>query len=1183
MERGICSEPSAPPTAMVFVPEKDAEPIAGYRLVEKLGVGGYGEVWKATAPGGLTKAIKIIYGDMAGARAEQELKALGRIKEVRHPFLLSLERFEILGSQLFIVTEVADGCLQDRFYDCRKAGMKGIPRDELLVYLRDAAEALDYMSETHGLQHLDIKPQNLLFVGGRIKVADFGLVKELVGTSVTATGGVTPVYATPEAFDGRVSRYSDQYSLAIVYQEMLTGVRPFPGTTMMQLAAQHMSSPPLVTPLPPSDRAVIAKALSKSPEQRFPSCLKMVETLLTGGQPAAVPSLLSPTERGRSEGAEQSQRPADPDVPLTSTSSPVSMPAFVPSVGMTLQTLPGASTPPPQANAAKGTSTQQRLAAPTGKPGLRPTLFLGIGGLAGATLRRLRKRLHERFGGPAEAPIFRLLLIDTDREDLRRARQGDSADSLDSSETLLAPLHLPEYYRPESKKLLRWLDRRWFYGIPRSLLTEGLRPLGRLALVDNAANLLAQVRETLSQITSAKAIETTLKTTGAELREESPRVFVVASATGGTGGGMALSMAYVVRQALDELSQSPRGLCGVFLFATSPKPADQEMARINAYATLSELDHFSRPGVAYPGDPDYGLLPFGGQAPFEESYLLHLGEQLPKAEVEAAADLVAEYLALDATATGGAFFDQFRRQTHTEPLDPREPVTVRSFGLSRIGAPGERPVDLATNLLCRRLTEKWSAGPGEAEIKYLEREAQRQVAEQGLEEGALLVQMQNVISVAVGEAPEAFLNRLLSAAAEAAQGNLVRRMLPHVDAMLGTGPGQREGVEHDWSPFQLHVNNAAEQRGAEISRALVEWLIHLVEVPGRRFKAADRLAAFLSRSVMALADATRPQLNQARAQCHTIRQQIITEKPGGKASGIRWLGISLGGGAPDTDDKLANYCQLRLCEVALENALVLLGVVQGELNNFTHELVLCRQRLGQFAAQFRPTIKEDADEHSSTPPLPRIGGGANGPVNQLAVVGLNTLPPKLLFRFDRTFQTEVLQRYDGLWGVFSRPSEPAARRPDDHAVPTPERLKEDLLVWARSAIYGAIQDLNSAQLFLQSNGGPEQSLPVLLAHLDAARPRLRVAGGWEHLVLVMPEGPAGNTLGEMVTTAFPDVPVTVVHTDDEVLLCYEAARYPLREMAASLLGTVEVPFELVRRVMTRLDVSWSLPEPVMEG
>src|SRR5262249_38572727 len=154
----------------------------------KLGSGGFGEVWKGSAPGELMKAIKIVFGNLEDQRAEQELKALRRIKEVRHPFLLSLGRIQALDGQLIIVTGLAEGRLMERFQECRRNGMQGIPREELLAYLRDAADALDYMQATRALQHLDVKPQNLLLVAGRIEVADFGLVKDLAVSSVSAAG-----------------------------------------------------------------------------------------------------------------------------------------------------------------------------------------------------------------------------------------------------------------------------------------------------------------------------------------------------------------------------------------------------------------------------------------------------------------------------------------------------------------------------------------------------------------------------------------------------------------------------------------------------------------------------------------------------------------------------------------------------------------------------------------------------------------------------------------------------------------------------------------------------------------------------------------------------------------------------------------------------------------------------------
>src|SRR5262245_7936289 len=223
-----------------FVIEPNAEPLPGYRLEKRIGTGGYGEVWKATAPGGLSKAIKIIHGQIDGNRAVREMRSLERAKSLNHPFLLSLERIEIVDGHLLIVSELADATLRDRFDQCRAQGLPGVPRDELLEYMREAADALDYLFDSHALQHLDIKPENLLLRGKHVKVADFGLLKDLQESCASFVNGMTPKYSAPELFAGKPGRYSDQYSLAIVYQEMVSGQLPFPGGTVAALASQHL-------------------------------------------------------------------------------------------------------------------------------------------------------------------------------------------------------------------------------------------------------------------------------------------------------------------------------------------------------------------------------------------------------------------------------------------------------------------------------------------------------------------------------------------------------------------------------------------------------------------------------------------------------------------------------------------------------------------------------------------------------------------------------------------------------------------------------------------------------------------------------------------------------------------------------------------------------------------------------
>ena len=281
----LTNSPSVPTTDRLYTKSAGLEPLPGYRIIQPLGRGGFGEVWLCEAPGGLHKAVKFVPGDRDGSgnySLKQEFEAFQTIKSIRHPFLLTLERVELVENDLVMVMELADAHLQDRQAECQKQGLPGIPRLELLGYLHDAAEALDHIGLRYGLQHLDVKPANLFLLSGHVKVGDYGLVARLTagaGANPVLDRGLTPKYVAPECLRGQIHPASDEYSLALVYYELLTGSFPFQVRTAQQMMLAHVSAVPNLAVLPPADQPVVAKALAKNPDDRYPSCLAFVQAL----------------------------------------------------------------------------------------------------------------------------------------------------------------------------------------------------------------------------------------------------------------------------------------------------------------------------------------------------------------------------------------------------------------------------------------------------------------------------------------------------------------------------------------------------------------------------------------------------------------------------------------------------------------------------------------------------------------------------------------------------------------------------------------------------------------------------------------------------------------------------------------------------------------------------------------
>ena len=260
-------------------------PLPGIRLEKLIGTGGSGEVWHSTSQELGEIAIKIV--PLEKQSAHTELLALEWLSRLQHQHLLRIFKTFEEKDSLFVLMELAQETLYDHFQNLRSQGQQGIPWETLYPWIQQAALALDFLHQPiHGpekksFQHRDVKPQNLLLVDGKLKVADFGLARLHAHSLTSHTGALTLGYAAPEFLDGKTHLHSDQYSLACSMIQLLSGHLPFEGTSA-QVVQGHLQGKPNLEGVPLSMHSALAKALAKKPKHRWPSCQEFIHHLNQG-------------------------------------------------------------------------------------------------------------------------------------------------------------------------------------------------------------------------------------------------------------------------------------------------------------------------------------------------------------------------------------------------------------------------------------------------------------------------------------------------------------------------------------------------------------------------------------------------------------------------------------------------------------------------------------------------------------------------------------------------------------------------------------------------------------------------------------------------------------------------------------------------------------------------------------
>ena len=313
-------EKQAAPASGLNQPAPPVRQINRYLIKSELGRGAMGAVYEAEdSVIGRTVALKVLHTQALTDETEvksledrlfREASSAGRLA---HPGIVTVFDVGKEGEVAFIAMERVEGPTLQQLMRKGK-----IDRVRTLEILWQAAAALDY-AHAAGIIHRDIKPANImLHKGTQAKIADFGIAKVNAMSQLTVAGTIlgTPSYMSPEQIQNfDLTGRSDQFSLAVVAYEMLTGARPFERDTVAALLlsvvnGQRPAASAADPTLPPLVDEVFRMALNKSPDERFATCSAFVNALCT----AAGIELVAPA--GSGTGIQTRTQPPAPVAPL---------------------------------------------------------------------------------------------------------------------------------------------------------------------------------------------------------------------------------------------------------------------------------------------------------------------------------------------------------------------------------------------------------------------------------------------------------------------------------------------------------------------------------------------------------------------------------------------------------------------------------------------------------------------------------------------------------------------------------------------------------------------------------------------------------------------------------------------------------------------------------------------------
>ncbi|MCE9532023.1 MAG: tubulin-like doman-containing protein, partial [Planctomycetes bacterium] len=714
-----------------------------------------------------------------------------------------------------------------------------------------------------------------------------------------------------------------------------------------------------------------------------------------------------------------------------------------------------------------------------------------------------------------------------------------------------------------------WMSNELLYRIPREPATEGIRALGRLALIDNYPALSQRIRQDLEVFLNDDALLEADKQTKLGIRCNRPRVFVASSLTGGTGSGMLIDLAYIIRHEMHQVGFARPELTGMLLVPPVDRTSPKNLAIANSCVTLAELHHFSQPSSRYEtrfdsrqptiADPD---------RPFVRAVMLSLPKN-PSPTAPRCADRAAGLIYQETLTSIGRKSDEARAAYLGKK--PTIGLPLQSSGCYRITWPRQRLLDTVSERLAARTLQQWCSKDIGPIRETVDAWFEEQWAKQHLDLASLSSSLEVGMAALLTDKPEALIDaelQNLPGEFETDPKNELPDIVPIVERLFELVGKPGLGEETTPGRFREILEKAAKPITKESEVKFARMAVHFIDQPMYRLAGAEETIRICTERLRKLIDELDVSTVKLKKELDTDFIKLVPLVGAMNQTGLFKGEKRRAHAIADVLNRVREWPRKRMQYMLSRCVASIYRQMLGNAPEYTREVALCRQRLGEMSSD----LQKQADTSSDLGPSqdhPILPLGCRSLI-QAADRLIAEISPDELREFEEGFQQKVRRHLRALVKVCLNIKESGPR------------FLELLLENSREFAAVRLGLHTPAEEFFRNR--PDQQAAqreILLAYDEGTPepfgPQPRAEG--QSFVLGISDDQQGRTFLELAQELLPDLQVIAAPSPTEIVFYREYHDLQITDVPQA--GAIAT--ETVRLVKSRdgidpharTDVQWS--------